>query len=117
MIAGLKAGAKVALKAGGRFVPGVNIAIAAADGIKAGASVAKAINDPSPENIRNAAFDGVTAVGSALARTLTEHPRLCLLTTVLATVLEQNVSLETVVTFKQQALALRVFMEGRESTD
>jgi AcrR family transcriptional regulator len=48
------------------------------------------------------------AVGSAVARTLCEHERLCLLTTVLATVLEQNVSLETVVAFKQQALALSI---------
>ena len=48
------------------------------------------------------------AVGSALARSLCEHPRLCMLTTVLGTVLEQNVSLETVVAFKQQALALSI---------
>jgi hypothetical protein len=67
--AGAKAGAKALAKAGGRFVPGMNVAIAVADGAKAGASVAKAIDNPSAENIKNAAFDGITALGSAAAAT------------------------------------------------
>lgn len=67
--AGAKAGAKVAAKSAGRFVPGVNIAIAAADTVKAGVSVSKAVQDPSFENVKNAAFDSVTAAGSVLAAT------------------------------------------------
>lgn len=67
--AGAKATAKALGKAAGRFAPGVNIAIAAVDTVKAGVSVSKAIDDPSFENVKNAAFDGVTAAGSILAAT------------------------------------------------
>lgn len=50
-----------------------------------------------------AGSDDVEAVGTAMAATLAAHPRLCRLTSILTTVLEQNVSLEVVRRFKQRA--------------
>ncbi|MEZ4446205.1 MAG: TetR family transcriptional regulator [Polyangiaceae bacterium] len=50
--------------------------------------------------------DDVAAVGKVVAQTLAADRRLCLLTTVLATVLEQNISRDTVIAFKDTVLAL-----------
>ncbi|MCY1015027.1 hypothetical protein [Pyxidicoccus sp. MSG2] len=60
---GLKA-AKVAGKAGGRFVPGLNVAIAAADG----AAFYSTLRDPKA-SVGKKVTAGITAAGSALAAT------------------------------------------------
>lgn len=52
--------------------------------------------------------DDADAVGTAVARSIAAHERLCRLTAVLTTVLEQNISEATVVTFKRQAMALSI---------
>ncbi len=63
----VKTGAKTAAKAGGRFVPGMNVAIAAVDAGIAASDIKKAIDDPSAKNVAKAALGSVTALGSAAA--------------------------------------------------
>ena len=58
-----------AAKAGGRFVPGLNIAIAATDAVVAGADMKKAYDKPTTKNVTVAVVSGITAAGSALAAT------------------------------------------------
>jgi trimeric autotransporter adhesin len=56
-----------ATRAAGRFAPGVNVALAVVDTAVAGADVAKAIKNPTTDNIVNAAFSSITAAGSIAA--------------------------------------------------
>ncbi len=62
-----KTGAKTALKSAGRFMPGMNVAIAAVDTGIAAADIKKAVNNPTPKNIAKAALGSVTAAGSIVA--------------------------------------------------
>ncbi len=55
-----------------------------------------------------AGSDDRAKVARVLAETLLAYPRLCMLTTVLANVLEQNVSLAVVTDFKTQAMDLSI---------
>ncbi len=50
--------------------------------------------------------DDVTAVGTAIAKTAAARPRLCALTAVLSSVIEQNISEEAFVAFKTQVVAV-----------
>lgn len=53
-----------------------------------------------------AGSDDSTKVGAAIAKTLAAQPRLCRLTAVVTTVLEQNVSLEAAAHYKRRVLTL-----------
>lgn len=55
-----------------------------------------------------AGTDDADRVGAAMAATLAANPRLCLLTSVLTTVLERNVPMEVVRRFKTRASALSI---------
>lgn len=67
--AAAKAAGVAAAKAGGRFVPGLNIAIAAVDVVVAGADIKKAYDKPTAKNVTVAVVSSITAVGSVLAAT------------------------------------------------
>jgi AcrR family transcriptional regulator len=63
-----------------------------------------------------AGSDDADAVGAAVARTIAGHPRLCRLTAVLTTVLERNISKETVIAFKRKAMALSIRIHNAVGT-
>lgn len=62
-----KTGAKTAAKSAGRFVPGMNVAIAAVDTGIAATDIKKAIDNPSTKNVTKAVLGSITAVGSIAA--------------------------------------------------
>lgn len=55
-----------------------------------------------------AGSDDVAAVSDRIVATVLEHPRLCLLTSVVANVLEQNISRDTVTRFKERTAELSI---------
>ena len=67
--AGTRAGASTVGRAAARFVPGVNVAMAAVDTGLAARDTYRAVQNPTPANIGRAAFSGVTALGSVAAAT------------------------------------------------
>ena len=67
--AGTRAGASTVGRAAARFVPGVNVAMAAVDTGLAARDTYRAVQNPTPSNIGRAAFSGVTALGSIAAAT------------------------------------------------
>lgn len=62
-----KTGAKVATKGAGRFVPGMNVAIAAVDTGIAATDIKKAYDNPTPKNVTKAVLGSITAAGSIAA--------------------------------------------------
>lgn len=63
----VKTGAKTAAKSAGRFVPGMNVAIAAVDTGIAASDIKKAVEDPSAKNVTKAVLGSITAAGSIAA--------------------------------------------------
>lgn len=62
-----KTGAKTAAKSAGRFVPGMNVAIAAVDTGIAASDIKKAMANPTTKNVAKAALGSLTAAGSIAA--------------------------------------------------
>lgn len=60
-------GAKTAAKSAGRFVPGMNVAIAAVDTGIAATDIKKAVDNPTPKNVTKAVLGSITAAGSIAA--------------------------------------------------
>lgn len=65
----VKTGAKVATKGAGRFVPGMNVAIAAVDTGIAATDIKKAYDNPTTKNVTKAVLGSITAAGSIAAAT------------------------------------------------
>lgn len=63
---GMRAAATAGRMAG-RFAPGVNIAVAALDTAVAANDISRALNNPTRDNVVNAALSSVTALGSVAA--------------------------------------------------
>ncbi len=59
-----KTGAKTAAKSAGRFVPGMNAAIAVVDTGIAAMDIKEAVKKPTPKNVAKAALGSITAAGS-----------------------------------------------------
>jgi hypothetical protein len=62
-----KTGAKTAAKSAGRFVPGMNVAIAAVDTGIAASDIKKAVDNPTTKNVTKAVLGSITAAGSIAA--------------------------------------------------